>query len=202
MPPRPLAPLSGFRRSARASVVLVLLALATVHPASGTTLRMLGLDDLAQGATDIVVARVESVQPRWTRDHRSIVTEVRLKVEERLKGDEAPTLTVVTPGGELDGIRVEVDAVPAFVVGERCVLFTSRNAAGRTAVLGLAQGKFEVTESDRTGEVLVRRSTPGFERFGFGSNAQTPPTHGGGFVHQALPEFLTAVRAQLRGVNR
>jgi len=179
---------------------------AALGPAAATTLRLLDLAGLSHTSSDIVLGRVETVQARWTPDHRTIITEVRVRVEDRVKGGGDAVLTLIEPGGEVDGVRVEVDAVPAFTVGERTVVFATRRAGDATAhVLGMAQGKFEVTV-DAAGTPRVHRLAPGFAfsdaktlKAVSANSSRALPTRG---ASPTLENFLGAVREAVGGGGR
>jgi hypothetical protein len=114
---------------------------------------------LVLGSNDIVVAEVESVTPRWNAARTRIVTDVRVRVKEALKGGgDAITLTQL--GGEVDGVRYTVPGCPVFTPGEEALLFVWRDARGVAQVNGLAQGKFDIRR-EADGSATVQRSVPG-----------------------------------------
>ncbi len=78
-------------------------------------------------------------------------TVVRLRVAQAFKGPQRRSMTVVVPGGALgDGMRMAVAGMPAFSVGERCIVFV--DVYGR--VLGGFQGAYDLDDGvvEATGE--------------------------------------------------
>jgi hypothetical protein len=87
-----------------------------------------------------------------------LVTRLRFRVSESLKGAPADTLSVVLPGGVVDGIRYRISGMPEFSIGEEVVLFlTEPDSRGRAWPVGLAQGDFKVRRSE-DGPPQVQRS--------------------------------------------
>jgi len=72
------------------------------------------------------------------------VTRVDLEVLESWKGGATGRLTVVQPGGELDGIGQRVAGVATLGRGEEVVLFLERSGPHHR-VVGLAQGVYRVS---------------------------------------------------------
>jgi hypothetical protein len=50
-------------------------------------------------------------------------------------------MTIVQPGGVADGIEMKVHGLPAFVPGERAVLFLRGGITQPLSLVGLGQGK-------------------------------------------------------------
>lgn len=105
---------------------------------------------LVGDASDIVRGRVVSLESRWNADHTLIETEVRLEVSERLKGEAGAELTFTVPGGEVEGRRLFVDAVPPLAEEDNLVLFLQRQPDGRLVLPHLALGSYRL-ESDARG---------------------------------------------------
>jgi hypothetical protein len=124
--------------------LLLPLLLACLPLASGaTTLAKLDLPALARASDVVVRARVEGISARWSGDRRRILTEVRVRVLERMAGDCGEALRLVQPGGVVGDIGQKVDGVPAFTPGEEAVLFLERQGPVY-ALVGLSQGKWSV----------------------------------------------------------
>ena len=87
----------------------------------------------AQGSQKVVVAKVMGTAARWHRNEfgdRLIVSEVRLAVEETLKGTPAAGLSMDIEGGTLDGVTLRVSSAPQLQVGERAIFFLEATASG------------------------------------------------------------------------
>lgn len=116
------------------------LALALAMPAHASLLRGLTVGQLRSASDLIVAGRVLSTET--LRTGRSIETRTRVAVTRSFKG-RAATVTVVTPGGRIDGRRLLVAGVPAFEPGEEVLLFLYR-AAGAWRPVGLFQGVWRI----------------------------------------------------------
>jgi hypothetical protein len=119
--------------------------------------------DLTQRATDVVRARVTSTRSAWTEDGRRLVTFVEVQVLEPYKGVARGHLTLLQPGGELDGLGQHVSGVARLDAGEEVVLFLERQGPVHRLV-GLAQGVFRVSREGNTVDArAVRASLEGLE---------------------------------------
>jgi hypothetical protein len=111
---------------------------------------------LTRAASDVVRVRVTSSRSAWTDEHRRLVTLVEVEVLDRWKGRAASTLTVVQPGGVLDGIGQHVAGVARLVAGEELVLFLEREGPAHRTV-GLSQGVYRVVRDSTS---LPPRAVP------------------------------------------
>jgi hypothetical protein len=128
---------------AASAAVLVTLS------AQGATIVRAPDEVLVEQAPLVVVARVMETGPSASG---AAATEVRLAVDEVLKGAAGPELTVVVPGGiGADGRGLHVYGAPSFVPGERTILFLEPRPSGVYRVLHLMQGAFrEVLHEGRS----------------------------------------------------
>ena len=136
------------------------------------------------------VVRSKTVQ----RDpQRRIYTRIELEVNEVWKGDGVTNrFRLVQAGGILGEEGMAVEGQAEFNVGEEVVAFMVLNARGEGVILGLSQGKFEVSADPVSGERLVRNSfhggsPPDFDR--------TVPATSAGQRRLALAEL----KAQVKG---
>jgi transcriptional regulator CtsR len=81
------------------------------------------LQDLFNGADSIIVGTVVEHSSYWNEEHTGIYTTVILSVEESLKGAIIERITVILPGGEVDGMWEWVSSMPSFEQGEKVVVF-------------------------------------------------------------------------------
>ena len=133
----------------------VLAATVALFSASAraTTTTYLTLDTLARGADVVAVGRVLSVTSRWVGEgsQKSIATEVKLRVDETMKGKAQNEIKFGIQGGVVGDIGQVVHGVPSFEVGEAVVVFLHHPFAGSEVLTlhGLEQGKYTVeTTSD------------------------------------------------------
>jgi hypothetical protein len=143
-----------FRLALRVVIVALLAApafLAWPAAAPATTLQPLSVPQLSRHAVSVVAGTVVSTRVRQI--HAGVRTEVRLRVSRSFKGVRRRFMTVQVPGGLLpDGTRVVVSGMPAFSVGERCVVFLDIYGW----VVGGFQGELDVGGGrvEATGESL------------------------------------------------
>jgi hypothetical protein len=142
---------------------LLLLTLLVAGAALASTAVRLDAPALTAAATDVVDGKVVSSSSAWTGDHRRIVTHVVVEVRDTWKGSATGRITVVQPGGEVDGIGQRVSGVAPLASGERVVLFLERTGPYHR-VVGLAQGVYRVVPAEGSSELrAVPASTDGLE---------------------------------------
>jgi hypothetical protein len=121
----------------------------------------LSIPELTAQADVIVVGQVVAVRSGWDAAGRMITTVAEVRPEEVLKGRSSTALLRVRHLGGRVGDRAAVLAdAPAFVDGERVLLFLAARPGGELGVVGLSQGKFTVLQ-DAAGRSVVRRAGPG-----------------------------------------
>jgi hypothetical protein len=113
---------------------------------------------LIRQASTIALGQVTGIEGHWYAAKKQIYTHIRIRVEEVLKG-ELPEIEVTLNqlGGTVRGIRSWIFGSPEFVLGERVLLFLTRNPDGSLRVLNLYQGKFSVVQNAQTGEPFIYR---------------------------------------------
>jgi hypothetical protein len=172
---------------------LILAAFALwALPARATQMNHLDTRALTHGSSDIVIGTVERVQSHWDAAHKRILTDVDVRVSESFKGAGNGMVTLTQMGGEVDGMRLEIEGSPVFRPGQESLLFLWRDTDGRAQVNGLAQGKFDIRRDPRTGAATVRRPLPGFGARDARSLALVP-------AGESAPDLsLDAIRAEIR----
>lgn len=135
------------------------LAFALCLTASGATLERLSLDEMALRSTAIVRARAISNSTSYVGS--TIYTKTRFEVLERYKGPEGSQVEVMEPGGTVGQMRQTYSGVPRFTPGQEMVLFLWTGPSGRTQVIGLSQGVFEVSKASSSAETEVTRQPSG-----------------------------------------
>lgn len=120
----------------------------------GATLEQLSLDQMVLQSTAIV--RAKARETRSARTGPLIYTFVSIDVIEQWKGPRVEKLEISLPGGEVGGFREHFGGVPLLSPGLEFVAFLWTGPSGRTQILGLSQGFFEVIR-DRDDRVLVHR---------------------------------------------
>ena len=136
------------------SIVIGLWCLG-VSIAGATTIQEMNIRDMVTMAPSIVVGTVESSTSRWNDDRSLIVTDVRVRVVDVLKGPSLSELVITQPGGRVGKLRVDVDGASAYPIGEEAVLFVAPDAKGQHQVLGLSRGRFDIVTDARSGKKSV-----------------------------------------------
>jgi hypothetical protein len=120
------------------------LAAAAAH---ATTVLPLYLDEIIARAA--VAFQGTCVDNRSGRDPQTglVATFTTFEVHDVLKGDVSASYTIKQIGGQAPGeaLRMRVQGVPTFTVGEEYVVFLAGvSSAGFSSPVGLGQGRFSV----------------------------------------------------------
>lgn len=128
------------------AVVLALAASAT--SAGATTLIRAGFDDLAARNRAIVVGEVVDAKSYWNADHTFILTDVRVRLDDVLKGNVNKELKVTILGGRVGDLTTLIVGGPELIPGNSYVLFLNEESlpgvARALTVRDLSQGVFDV----------------------------------------------------------
>ncbi len=143
-----------------------LIAMLLVAPAANATLVLdLDLPTLTEEAThvihaDVIASHSRSVEGRF-------ITEVKLRVRDHIKRSQrlpqGDAITIETPGGTVGELTQMVPGTPVLRPGDEVLLFLwQREEETRPRILGLAQGAWQVTRSEKGAE--ARRDRRGIGR--------------------------------------
>ena len=106
---------------------LLVLVLATANPAQATTLIRAGLESLTAQNELAVHGRVLDIYSYWDATHSQILTDVRLKPAEVLKGTlPATDLKLTLVGGTVGSTTMLLIGAPTLVPGHDYVVFISQ----------------------------------------------------------------------------
>lgn len=112
------------------------------------------IERMAQGADLIITGKVVEQNSAWNSDKTSIYTNVTIRVDEYIKGQNTRNDIVIThPGGEVGDVGELYTHVPTFRNDEEILLFVKKNV--RTNYYEVFQGesgKFTLSEDKVTGE--------------------------------------------------
>ena len=129
----------------------ILLAMTLVFLPRGDVLSAtasLTLQDLADQSGEVVAAKVVSKESYWNENKDFIFTSISLQVTAVYFGGmgESTNVTVLVPGGELDGVGLGVEHAADFTVGEDVIVFLRALENDLYGVTGWEQGKFTVAD--------------------------------------------------------
>ncbi|HEY3216391.1 MAG TPA: hypothetical protein VGK93_07855 [Candidatus Eisenbacteria bacterium] len=173
-------------------VALVSAALtASAIKADATTLIRQGLDQLASDNELVLQGRVLETHSYWNDDHTFILTNVRVRPSQILKGSHDGDVTFTLMGGTVGEITTLIVGGADLWPGSDYVLFLSRvdlpGAADRLTVRDHAQGVFDLENGRAFSQALGHALLPGP-----GGRADVP----GGEEGLVLEDLVRQVRAQ------
>jgi hypothetical protein len=180
----------------RAAAALLSLAALCWPQARATTFARMSVRELAQRST--FIARARCVNVASVADRKQVWTLSIFEVAESWKGNLPPRLTLRLPGGDAAGLRVTVEGVPRFTVGEDVVLFLTEERGRQMNILSWAQGTFRIRKDPRTAVELAVQDTAGIQVFDVHSGAGTM----GGSRQLPLAALRARVARALEGAAR
>jgi hypothetical protein len=132
--------------------LVVLLAFFLSNSVEATTIERLNLDTLVKKSNRIVIGKVRSSRTYWSSDRKLILTSTTIDIEETVKGQGAPTVEITTIGGKIGDLTLHVAGMPQFEKDENAVVFVEKSGIYST-VVGLAQGKFSISNGEVSNDV-------------------------------------------------
>ena len=113
-------------------------------------------EQLVRESDVIVVGSVGALKSEWNADRSRIQTVVTINVGETVKGSvQGGSLTVVIPGGEVDGVGEWYSHSVRFKDTEEVVVFAKKDQKGVMRVTGGEHGKFLVTAGKNAGSKII-----------------------------------------------
>jgi hypothetical protein len=161
----------------------------TALPAWATTVRKMELPELVSNSECIVQGRVEQVYTEWDAARRMVFTYASINIDDPLKGERRRTVLVRQVGGTIGALNMVVAGAPKFEKGDEVIVFLKTGAGGTYHVVGLNQGKYDITGdyavANVSGVTVV--------------DPKTGKTSDAGFVEKAPVEaFKSRIRELLR----
>ena len=146
----------------RFTVAPTLLAMMA-FPVGATTLMRQGLDQLTAQNEIIVQGRVLDLNSHWNDSHTLILTDVRVRPSQVLKGRHEGDVSFTVMGGTVAGVTTLIIGGAELIPGSDYVLFLSHvdlpGAANRLTVRDHAQGAFNLDRgrafSEAVGDPLL-----------------------------------------------
>ena len=113
-------------------------------------------DQLSQEADVIVVGNVDRLTSEWDAKKSRIQTKVTIAVSDIIKGENnSHSLTVVIPGGEVDGIGEWYSHTASFKKDENVVVFAKKDMQGMLRVASGQMGKYTIKKDETTGRRMI-----------------------------------------------
>ena len=170
------------------AAMLAVMALALA--ARATVMEPMSLDDLTASSQTVVYGKVLAARAEWDEGHRMIYTIYTVGASEYLKGQLEATFELREPGGEVDGMEMMIESVPAFRPGQEALLFVWTDPRGRHQVSAFEQGAVSI-ETDAAGNRRASRAIP------LGSARESAATASSAAASQLLPQLFGQVRASI-----
>jgi hypothetical protein len=134
------------------SALVLALAAGAVAPAGATTLIRQSLDGLVASNSTIVVGEVLDAHSYWNAEGTFILTDVRFKATEVLKGSKRDSdFTVTILGGSVGDLTTVIVAGAELIPGQSYVLFLAEDdlpgVSGVRTVRDHSQGVFDIVRA-------------------------------------------------------
>ena len=138
----------GLRR-VLCGVVAVAIAASLAAPASATTLKRMDVEDLVAANQNVVVGQVLDARSYWNKDKTFILTDVRVSVNEVVKGNlQDSEITVTLMGGRVGELTTLIIGGAELLPGKSYLLFLNEeNLPGKKQVQTVrdhCQGAFDL----------------------------------------------------------
>ena len=157
-------------RSALTALALAGLLGALPLTAHGTTFIPMNEAALVHASAAVLIGTVTAIESAQTGPDGAIYTYIHVQPVRIIKGAlSTEPIVLREPGGAVGNQRQVTFGAPEFWVGERALLFLSRNADGTFQTHSLAMGKFGIG-TDRAGHATAVRD------LGFGTSMLMPET--------------------------
>ncbi len=128
-------------------MAVLALAASLAAPADATTLRRMGVEELVAANQAIVVGQVSDVRSYWNKDRSFILTDVRIAVNDVLKGNVGDEVTVTLMGGRVGEVTTLILGGAELLPGKSYLLFLNEESLpGKRAqtVRDLCQGAYDL----------------------------------------------------------
>jgi hypothetical protein len=130
------------RSPATLAIALTLASATPVVALATTYAKVMDVGQMIERSEKVVRGSVVSTEGRWTTSGY-IETLVTIDVDEVYVGQAGDQVTVVAPGGTVEGKTLDITGAPKFRKGDRVLVF----ANGRR-IVGFGQGAFSVDENN------------------------------------------------------
>lgn len=114
-------------------------------------------DQLADSSQSVVRGTVVQERSFWNESGTRILTEIEIEVQESYKGSAPQRVRILQMGGVVGTTRMTVAGALSWSQGEDVLVFLETSLPGNYRVAGFTQGKYEVEQDPRSGELLVRQ---------------------------------------------
>ena len=114
------------------------------------------MEQLAKESDAVVVGKVAGLTAEWNESKTRIQTRVTISVDQNVKGDASvKSMTVIVPGGEVDGVGEVYSHAPRFLSDETVVVFAKKTTSGNYLVSSGNQGKYTILKDEVSSKLSV-----------------------------------------------
>ena len=147
------------RRIPGCCIILVLLTIIFQGNIYSQTMQS-EIKSLSKDADVILTGKVIRQKSSWNGDKSRIFTNVVVQADEYLKGEHSGnTISLVTPGGEVDGVGELYSHMPEFKNDEEVLLFLKKDKkTNQYKVSGGEEGKLTLYKN-KNGETVTSSNT-------------------------------------------
>lgn len=143
----------------RASVLLLLSGLMPLFVLAQP--QQVSVGDLTRQAELVIVGKVAGIRSEWNDNRTRIQSRVTVAVSQVIKGDGAGSaITIVTPGGEVDGVGELYTDMPTFRQEEDVLVFARKDSQGNLRVAAGQQGKISLHMDEVSGKMMIAGGQP------------------------------------------
>ena len=115
-------------------------------PVLGSTVLLMGLDELVEDSDSIIQGEVEAVYSQWDEEKKLIFTYASIRVDESLKGESRRSLLIRQMGGTVGALTLTVAGMPEFQEDSNVIVFLKDSGNGTFQVVGMNQGRYVIVE--------------------------------------------------------
>lgn len=146
--------------AARIPTAALLLLLFLVPTGAEAQVRKVTLEDLTRSSTAVILGEAEAPRSFWNEQRTQILTEVKIRVDESVKGDIGGETIITIPGGRVGSTMYEVSDMPVFQDGEQVLVFLWQHPSGKQLVTAGQQGKLAIAIDPQSERPVLRGAAP------------------------------------------
>ena len=181
--------------SIRRGVAMALAAACAGGLVEATTINPPAFATLVASAGEVFLGQVTDRASRLVvrEGKRLVVTDVTYRIEEALKGAPGTIKVLTILGGQAGELRMDVPGMPAFLVGDRDVVFVRPGTPTLAPIVALYHGRFRVVAGPGgAGAFVANHARQPIQTV---AEYAHPRRLAAGDTAVTLPRFLEAIRA-------
>ena len=126
-------------------IMTIFLSLSTL--ANATIVEILSVDELSEKSNLIVIGITTQKHSYYTADSTMILTDVYIKITNKIRGDCKDEIIVVVEGGTVGETTTRVLGGPVFPIEKQILLCLEETKdSNKYRIFGFNQGKFDIKD--------------------------------------------------------